>query len=142
MPPLSLVDTSAWIFALRRNPSIAVSERIGTLLAADTAATCGTIRLELLGGARDEVEFSRLGQRLRGLHYLPTEEADWQQSAQLAFDLRRRGVTVPYSDVLLSALAIRHNATLLHANRDFDLIARHSRLMVESLADDIARERE
>lgn len=141
MPPLWLVDTSAWIFALRRNPSTAVSQRIAVLLAADTAATCGTVQLELLGGARDDAEFTRLGQRLRGLHYLPTEEVDWQQSARLAFDLRRRGITVPYGDVLLAALAIRHNATLLHADRDFDAIARHSRLVVESLVDGVSSER-
>jgi predicted nucleic acid-binding protein len=133
--PLWLVDTSAWIFALRRAPSPVIVRRIAELLESDTVATCGVVQLELLGGAANEAEYTRLEQRLRGLRYLPIESPDWEDAARLALQLRRAGITVPFTDALLSALAVKHQAILLHADRDFDLIATRAPLQVESLAD-------
>ncbi len=133
MDSLVLVDSSVWIRALRRNPTAAITQRLGELLAADAVATCGLIELELLGGTSNTTEFDRLRSRLAGLRRLPTEEDDWERAARLAFDLRRSGVIVPFTDVLLAALAKRHSATLLHADRDFDLVARHAGLVAESL---------
>jgi predicted nucleic acid-binding protein len=132
---LYLVDTSAWIFALRRQPREAIRARIDALLSQDAVATCGLVELELLGGCADEAEYARLKARLGGLRRLSTDDADWAAGARLAFSLRRSGVTVPFADALLAALAIRHQAVLLHADRDFDLVAKHSALVVESLAD-------
>ena len=130
---LYLVDTSVWIFALRRNAPTGVTRRVADLLHLDAVATCGLIELELLGGTRYEPEYDRLRARLRGLHYLPTESADWTEAARLAYDLRRLGVTVPYTDALLAAIAHRNGAIIVHADRDFDLIAAHSGVDVESL---------
>lgn len=133
-----LVDTSTWIFALRRQPKQSILQRIDELLDQDVVATCGLIELELLGGAASEAEFTRLQSRLRGLHRLAIQENDWSAAARLTFRLRRAGITVPFTDVLLSALALRHDAVLVHADRDFDLISVHSPLKVESLADKVA----
>ena len=132
---LYLVDTSVWIFALRRNSPEAIRRRLGDLLDLDAVATCGLIELELLGGTRDEAEFNRLGMRLSGLRRLQIESGDWPAAARLAFDLRRAGITVPFTDALLATIA-RHNGTvLLHADRDFDLMASHVDLVIESLVD-------
>lgn len=128
-----LVDSSAWIFALRRRPSEAIQRRIRELAELDAVAICGLVELEILGGATNETEYQQLERQLRGLHRLPTDEADWNSAARLAFSLRRSGVTVPFPDLLLAALALRHGAILVHADRDFDLIANHSPLRVESL---------
>lgn len=135
MATLYLVDTSAWIFALRRQPVEAIRSRIEQLLAADSVATCGLVELELLGGAASEPEFARLQRRLTALHRLPILETTWGEAARLAYALRRVGVTVPFTDVLLASLAHQHGAILLHADRDFDLLAYHSSVQVESLAD-------
>ena len=94
--------------------------------------------MELLGGTANEQEYARLQQRLLGLHLLPIEERDWEATARLAFSLRRAGVTIPFTDTLLATLARRNDVILLHADRDFDLIARHSDLQVETLVDAIS----
>ncbi len=133
MAELYLVDSSAWIFALRRRSREAIQRRLRELAELDAVATCGLVELELLGGAANEREFQQLDSQLRGLHRLPTDEADWNAAARLSFSLRRVGVTVPFADLLLAALALRHGAILVHADRDFDLIANHSSLQVESL---------
>ena len=137
MGQLFLVDASAWIFALRRRPQQSILQRIDELLKQDLVATCGLIELELLGGAVNDAEFTRLQSRLRGLHRLAIQEDDWSAAARLAFLLRRAGITVPFTDVLLSALALRHDSVLVYADRDFDLISAHSALRIESLADKV-----
>jgi predicted nucleic acid-binding protein len=132
---LYLIDTSVWIFALRRNAPEAMKRRLGGFLDLDIVATCGLVELELLGGTNSIAEYERLRSRLTGLHQLPIDAVDWASAARLASDLRRSGVTVPFTNALLAALAQRHGATLVHADRDFDLIARHTSVVVESLVD-------
>ena len=130
-----LVDTSVWIFALRRNAPTAVAQRVDEILNLDLVVTCGLIELELLGGTSSVAEFDRLRARLAGLHRFPIDPVDWANAARRAFDLRRSGVTVPFTDALLAALAQRHRATILHADRDFDHIASQADLLVESMID-------
>jgi predicted nucleic acid-binding protein len=129
---LYLVDTSAWLFVLRRPPVTALRDRLEELLSADAVAVMGIVVLELLGGARTEEERRRLAERLRGLHHLPTPEGLWEEAGELAWRLRRRGVTVPFTDTLIATVAMAQGAVLLHADQDFDLIARHEPLRVES----------
>jgi len=131
--PHYLIDTSAWVFATRRAPRPTIAGRIRALVEQDVAATCGLIELELLGGAAGETDFSQLRDGLEGLHHLPIEGGDWLAAARLAFDLRRASLMVPLTDTVLAALAIRLGAVLVHADRDFDAIDRHSPLRVESL---------
>ena len=135
MAELHLVDSSAWIFALRRSPREAIRGRLRELVEADAAATCGVVELELLSGAASLRELTQLERQLTGIHRLPTEEGDWNIAARLGFSLRRTGITVGSTDLLLAVMAIRHNAILVHADRHFDLIAAHSDLRVESLVE-------
>lgn len=134
MPGLFLVDTSIWIFALCRGSSPGVLNRLDDLRRRDLVATCGLIKLELLGGTRSDAEFTRLRSRLGGLRQLDLVELDWTDAARLAFDLSRAGITVPLTDALLATLAIRTDLTLLHADNEFDRISQHSRLRSEDLA--------
>jgi len=134
---LCLVDTSAWIWALREQAVERIRSRIDELLALDQVAITPMVELELLGGAGTETEFATLRERLGGLHRLAMDEECWQKAARLAFDLRRKGVTVPFTDVLVAAVAIANQAVLLHADEDFDLIARHVPLVIESYVAEI-----
>jgi len=128
-----LVDTSAWILALKPGPSDRVRGVIDGLLAGGRIAIIPIIRLELLGGARSQAEFQRLDRRLGALHQLALAKAEWDESAALAFSLRRAGLTVPYTDVIIAAAAILHGMTLIHADRHFDLIAGEVTLKTENL---------
>ena len=128
-----LVDTSVWLEVLPpgRNAE-ALRQRIDALLAEDLVATTGMVRLELLGGARSSEEWARLGGLLAALHFLPATDADWDESARLGFELRRQGITVPFTDILIAAISLQAGTTLLHRDRHFDLIAAHTSLQVES----------
>ena len=135
-----LVDTSAWIFALRKNPFIKLKSRIDHLLEIDNVFTLGMIRLELLGGTRTKEEFNRLKNRLDALYEISTDAELWSSAAQLAFDLQRKGLTIPYTDILIANAAIQSKATLLHADSHFDLIAEQTELKVESYMTQVQEE--
>ena len=102
------------------------------LLRQHVVATSGMVRLELLGGARDAPEWSELAVVLGGLHQLPVTEETWDEAASIAYELRRVGITVPFTDILIATIAIHADATVLHRDRHFDLIAQHTPLRVES----------
>jgi hypothetical protein len=128
-----LVDTSAWLFALRKGANPEVKSRIDTLLREDAVVITGIIKLELLGGTRTREEFSRLKGRLDALPHVRMEEPLlWDLASEMAFDLRRKGLTIPYTDILIASAAIKEDIILLHADVHFDQVARHSTLRVES----------
>ena len=127
-----LVDTSAWIFALRKSPLLKLKNRIDHLLEKDDVFILGMIKLELLGGTKTKEEFTRLKSRLDALYEISTDAKLWESAYQLAFDLQRKGFTIPYTDILIASAAIEFKAILLHADLHFDLIAEKTELMVES----------
>ena len=131
-----LVDTSAWLFALRKDANPEIKSRLDGLLREDAIAIIGIIKLEVLGGTRTPKEFSRLKSRLDALPYISMEESSlWDLASEMAFNLRRKGLTIPYTDILIASAAIKENVILLHADIHFDQVARHSKLRVESFVD-------
>ena len=127
-----LVDTSAWLYALRRDFLPAVKDRIDHLLQEDVVVTTGIVKLEILGGTKNEDEFNRLKSRLDSLDSIHTDELLWELACKLGFDLKRKGVTVPYTDILIASCALQAHCTIVHADAHFDLIAAHVPLKVES----------
>ena len=129
-----LIDTSVWIFALGRKPLEALRDRIAALVLENQAATTPPILFELLRGARTLQEAESLKRRLQSLHVLPFLESDWTQSAEWSARLARKGVSTKSMDILIAFKASQNGLFLLHADRDFDRIAQHSSLQVESWA--------
>jgi predicted nucleic acid-binding protein len=126
-----LIDTSAWVEFLRDTGSV-VCQRVDALLG-DEIATCHPIRMEVLAGARDEQHLGDLRGLLARGSLLPTEPIDYEEAAVLYRACRRRGATVrKLIDCLIAATAIRSSATLLHADSDFDVLAQHTALQIES----------
>ena len=135
VPLLSLIDSSIWIPVLRRTHPAAppLRTRIAELQGDGTAATTEPVVLELLRGARDDANYQRLDVELRALPCLTMTSERWQVAAELAYRLRRQhGMTFPTNDLLIASVAMAHGATLVHRDGDFDLIARHTPLRVES----------
>ena len=91
--------------------------------------------MELLAGTRSRVEGSRLRARLLALPRLSLHGlADFESAADLYRACRGRGSTIrKLIDCLIAAVAVREGATLLHNDRDFDVLARHTRLRTEAL---------
>lgn len=125
-----LVDTSAWIEFLRDTGSVSCV-RVDELLA-EEVATCLPIHMELLAGARDDTHLVALRGLLARTTTLETLATDFEDAAALYRVCRRRGETVrTLIDCLIAAHAIRARLPLLHADADFDVLARHTALVLD-----------
>lgn len=139
-PEPILLDTSVWIFALRKEPRPFLKEKVDSLLKEDLIVITPLIQLELLGGVSTAKEFERLKRRLEALFNIEITKTHWAKAAHLAFQLRRKGLTVPYTDIILSAVAIVEKIVLGHADAHFDLIAKHTPLKVKSFTSIIEKQ--
>lgn len=120
-----LVDSSAWIEFLRDTGGPA-GERLATLLAEDhPLAISGAIEMEILAGARDEVHLLDLRRLLARATLVETTAADFSDAAMIFRRCRRDGSTVRrLIDCLIAAAARRLDIAVLHADADFEAMAR------------------
>lgn len=124
-----LVDTSAWIEFLRDTGS-PTCDAVDRLLD-DDLAICDPVSMEVLAGARDEHHLVQLRGLLARATMLPTTPADYDAAAALHRTCRVRGETVrKLIDCLITAVAIKAGAEILHADGDFTVLARHTDLSV------------
>jgi predicted nucleic acid-binding protein len=128
-----LVDTSAWIELLRASGHPAHVTLRHHLQRRSPIATSEPIIMELLAGVRSAKEQSRLRARLIALPRLTVRGlADFEAAAALYRACRSRGATVRrLIDCLIAAVALRERATVLHNDRDFEVLAKHTRLRTE-----------
>jgi predicted nucleic acid-binding protein len=125
-----LVDTSAWVEFLRDTGS-PVCNRVDALLDGDIAI-CHPVHMEVLAGARDERHLADLRGLLARASLLPTQPTDYEDAAASNRACRRRGETVrKLINCLIAATAIRTSTPVLHADHDFEVLARHTDLQVE-----------
>lgn len=126
-----LADTSAWVEFLRGTGSD-THVRLRGLLQRDELATTDVVLMEVLAGARDETHRDRLRGLLARCEFLPTDgPRDYEDAAELYRACRRAGDTVrALTDCLIASVAIHAQLALLHAERDFHVIARHAPLQI------------
>ena len=116
-----LVDKSA----LARMAKPAVRERLGAIIEAGEAASCVIVDLEVLFSARSHRDYVEIRKR-RELAYERVEVtlAVLGRALEVQGELAKSGrhrVSIP--DLLIAAAAEAARLTVLHYDRDFDLIA-------------------
>ena len=128
-----VIDTSAWIELFRETGS-PVERRLDALLqtqASELAVTEVVVGEVLAGVGPSALESTRA--RLVRLHVLRLRGLrDFELAAELSRACRAKGEAVrQLSDCLVAVPAIRAGATILHADRDFEKLARHTPLRLE-----------
>ena len=125
-----LIDSSAWIEFLRDTGSptcLSVDELLGTDI-----AICEPVWMEILAGARDDRHLADLRKLLATAALLPTQSVDYEEAAALYRSCRRGGETPrKLIDCLIAAIAIRSHVAILHADGDFDVLARYTALTTD-----------
>ncbi|MEK6375131.1 MAG: PIN domain-containing protein [Acidobacteriota bacterium] len=124
-----LVDSSVWIL-LR-------SAGFFDLLGDDEPVVCPPVIQEVLQGARSEREYRGLREIFRTTVVLdsPVSLEVYEHAAVIFRTARAAGYTIrSMNDCLIAATAIRNVVPVLHADRDFDNIARVTPLEVRNLA--------
>ncbi|MCE5266749.1 MAG: PIN domain nuclease [Planctomycetaceae bacterium] len=128
---MTLVDTSVWIdfFAGRSTSEVAELKRL--LNEGRHVYTCGIILTEVLQGIRKDVDYRRTLTKFTDLGYVPMRRPMFLAAAEMYRSLRRRGITIRKSlDCMIAAVAIEHDLSLLHNDRDFDPMEQHCGLKV------------
>lgn len=121
-----LADTSAWIEYLRATGGAVHLRLLELLRTSAPLAVTDVVLMEVLAGAADNAHHDRLRRLIARCEYLPVDgPSDYVQAARLHRSCRRQGVTIRrIPDCLIAVVAMRCGAAVLHADRDFDAIAR------------------
>lgn len=130
---MTLVDTSAWVEFLRATGS-GTHQAVRRLLERDLPVyTTDVVVMEVLAGARGDDHRDRLRRLLARCEHVPVDGLDdFEAAAELYRACRAAGETVrALTNCLVAAVALRASLPVLHADRDFDALARHVGLQVE-----------
>jgi predicted nucleic acid-binding protein len=123
-----IADTCIWIDYFRgTNP---ISKALLGLIQEGEILITGPVVYELLQGAKTKKDADVIKEATRALPKLAVTHDTWLLAGDLFFDLRRKGVTLPPSDVLLSAVAIENNCSLFTVDHHFNHIPKVRRYSV------------
>jgi len=126
-----LVDTTVWIdfFADRNDPHVATLQDL--IENEEDLSLCGVILAEVLQGIRSDADFVKTKRYLGDLIFLPMRQATFLRAAELYKSLRKKGITIRKPvDCMIASVAIEYDIQLLHNDRDFDHIAKRSKLRI------------
>jgi len=116
-----IADTSVWIPFFNR-PDSPEKVALDLLIDADEVVLVGVTLAELLQGCRISSERDSLCDALLALPYYEVTQSTWSQTGDLSAQLLRRGVTLPLSDLIIAALAIKHNCHVYSLDTHFKKI--------------------
>lgn len=116
-----LIDKSA----LARRTKPAVREVVDPLHLRGLLAITGAVKIEMMHSARDKAEAARLAGFLDAFDYLHCPDEVWDRAVEVQRLALRNGFhrALSMADLLISATAERHGATVLHYDGDFEMIA-------------------
>ena len=129
-----IVDTSVWSLFLRRdnieqdNPFVVQLRK--HIENEDCIHLVGLILQELLDGLKSSRHFDVILDYFDDFSLIELTRDDFIEAACLKNKCRERGVQAGAVDFLIAATAINRNYPLLTADKDFQHIAKHCRLML------------
>lgn len=124
MKPEYFVDTSVWIPYFRESGS-EHGDFIDELLDDGRVHINGIVLAELLTGAQTPAELERLTLALAGLKLVRSDRASFEAAGRNGFTLKKKGVSVPLSDIIIATDCLNQGLILLDADRHFEAIAAH-----------------
>jgi predicted nucleic acid-binding protein len=114
-----LADTSVVVEFLRT-----ADPKLRHIIATEPAAVSGVTWAEILVGARDAAHRGRLTNSLSMFAQVPMPDPLWQVVGDHGAALRRGGVTVPFADVIIAAVAIANDLELWTRDNQFQHVQR------------------
>ncbi len=126
-----LVDTSVWSLALRRRSRTLSAEKelirdeLAELIREGRAQMVGPVRQEVLSGIRSRSQYERLRQDLRAFEDPRLGVEDYEEAALASNHCRAAGISGSAVDLLICAVALRHNWPVFTMDKAFARYARH-----------------
>lgn len=116
-----LPDTCAWIEYFKPGAST-LKQTLERLLLDDDVFMCGPVLYELAQGMKSDKEKNAVMDALNSLEYIETSRDLWIKAGELSSALRREGKTIPFSDILIAAITIENNLSILTFDKHFEEI--------------------
>ena len=124
-----LVDTTVWIDFFSAQPTSHVQSLEDLINEREDICICGIILTEVLQGIRKDSEYRKTRDLFCDLIFLPMHYSVFLRAAEIYRKLRQKGITIRRSlDSIIASVAIDHNIPLLHNDKDFLQIKKHSDL--------------
>lgn len=116
-----LLDKSA----LARWPKPTIAPVLDELSDRGLLAVCAAVEIEVIHSARDGKEAQRARWLLSGFDWLAMPDEVWDRVIEVQVQALHKGNhrALSMADLLIAATAERHDAIVLHYDRDFDMIA-------------------
>ncbi len=127
-----LFDSSVWICYLRPKGCAYLKAAVQLAFGEEHVHTCPVVKAEVLIGTRDEAGFSRLVGSFRALPDVTITDHAWEAATRLGYTLRRQGVTIPLTDLVIAQAAIENELVLWHVDDHFERIRVSSSLQTRS----------
>ena len=93
------------------------------LLGRDHIATTDIVVAEVLQGARSDDDFQELADKMEALNFFHADTGIWLKAARLSFELKRRGLTTPLSDLVIATVALENDLEIYAVDSDFARVA-------------------
>ena len=116
-----LVDTSAWVHYFREKHS-PESEIIDGFIEDGAVCTTGVVIAELLSGARNKRDASRLKKLLSIMPFLEVTEPIWYRAGEYRSRMRRKGFVAGIPDTIIAAVAAHYEVQLYTLDNHFSRI--------------------
>ncbi len=125
---MKLIDSSCWVDYYRPDGDVRIQAAVAEAIEADDAAICDLIYVESLGYIARRAEYDAVHEDFLGLCNLPLTHQEFDLAVEIGRALRAKGASVPATDLVIAAAAISSDSLLLHCDRHFQIIGRHSNL--------------
>ena len=112
-----LADTNIFI-DFWNNPT----EDLKNVFLKEDIAVCGVVRAELLHGAVSAKDFVNITTMLEAFDEFNLEIPDWQILGDNLYNLRRKGISIPFSDAIIATIALKHDIPIWTGDKHFLLI--------------------
>ena len=114
-----LLESSALIESFRKKGRGDIRARVQAALLSNSAAVCDPVLLELYAGAAGRKDIDMIGDYEKHLPVLPCDDKVWKLAREYARLFRSSGKTFSNFDILIFALAKRHNAGIIAMDQAF-----------------------
>lgn len=114
-----LIDTSAWIEAIRKGGKSEVRDRVHSLLESGESRLSEPVLIELFHGARGSSEISFIKELEESVPILRCNKECFEKSMQVAISSRKKGITVSSMDILIFSIAKQYGASVYSLDKHF-----------------------
>ena len=116
-----IVDTCVWIDFFRR-PASELAMHLKSLLRERKVTMTGMVLAEILQGIKSTKESRLVKESLDKLPYVEMNRDAWKKAGEISASLRRKGLTIPLSDLIVVSLAISEGCEVFTVDSHFEQV--------------------